>query len=57
MVPRNDCIGGLKINHTDPIYNTAVKEAQEAGVQLKAFSLNYAIDGAITKNTELTVIL
>jgi len=56
MVPRNDCCG-LKINRTDPIYNTAVKEAQEAGVQLKAFSLNYTLDGTITKNSELTVIL
>ena len=57
MVPRNDCVKGLKINHTDPIYHTAVKEAQEAGVQLKAFALNYSIDGTITANTELRVIL
>ena len=56
MVPRNDCCG-LKINRTDPIYNTAVKEAQEAGVQLRAFSLNYTLDGTITKNSELSVIL
>ena len=56
MVPRNDCCG-LKINRTDPIYNTAVKEAQEAGVQLKAFSLNYTLDGIITKNSELSIIL
>jgi hypothetical protein len=56
MVPRNDCCG-LKINRTDPIYNTAVKDAQDAGVQLKAFSLNYTLDGNITKHNELTVIL
>ena len=56
MVPRNDCIGGLKINPTDPIYHSAVKEAHDAGIQLKAYSLDYSINGTINKNSELTVM-
>jgi DNA-binding sugar fermentation-stimulating protein len=57
MVPRNDCVKGLKINTTDPIYHTAVTEANNAGVQLKAYSLDYALDGTIHKNCEIDVIL
>ena len=57
MVPRNDCVKGLKINTTDPIYHTAVKTASDAGVQLKAYLLDYALDGTIHKNCEIDVIL
>ena len=57
MVPRIDCIKGLKINTTDPIYHTAVTEANESGVQLKAYSLDYALDGTIHKNCEIDVLL
>ena len=57
IIPRNDCIKGLKINRNDPIYNNAVKEAQEAGVQLRAFSLEYNIDGTIQNSNEVLVIL
>ena len=57
MVPRIDCIKGLKINTTDSIYHTAVTEANESGVQLKAYSLDYALDGTIHKNCEIDVII
>ena len=57
IVPRDDCNKGLIINPNDPIYNNAVVKANEAGVQIRAFSLKYNIDGTIHKNAELPIIL
>jgi DNA-binding sugar fermentation-stimulating protein len=57
VVPRVDCDGGLDINDTDPIYRNAVREAQRAGVVVRAFSLNYSKDGSITKHKDLPVFI
>jgi hypothetical protein len=55
IVPRNDCNKGLIINPNDPIYKNAVNEAYESGVQVRAFSLNYELNGNIYKYDELHV--
>ena len=56
IVPRNDCNKGLIINPTDPIYRNAVSEAHESGVQVRAFSLNYELNGTIHKYDELNIV-
>jgi hypothetical protein len=55
VVPRHDCESGLEINTKDPTYNQAVDAARRSGVQVRAFSFNYSVDGSIVKNAELEV--
>jgi len=57
LVPRNDCRDGLVINPTDPIYRTAVDKAWRAGVKIRAFSLQYNVDGTIQADKEVAVIV
>lgn len=46
-VPRTDCGDGMTLNTTDPIYYAAVRDAFRAGVNIRAFSLRYALDGSV----------
>ena len=55
VVSRIDCTRGLAINEGDPIYLSAVREAKQAGVDVRAFAFAYTIDGHIEKNSELEV--
>lgn len=55
VVPRSDCERGVKINSEDPIYHQAVKDAKDAGVLMRAFALNYSVDGSICKHSEVNV--
>jgi sugar fermentation stimulation protein A len=55
VVSRTDCDQGLSINPADPIYRDAVQKAKAAGVQIRAFSLRYAIDGSIMFDKECPV--
>ena len=55
VVSRDDCEGGLKINSADPIYQDAVRAAIESGVQVRATSLKYCLDGSICKEKEVQV--
>ena len=57
LVPRNDCRDGLVINPTDPIYRSAVDKAWRSGVKIRAFSLQYNIDGSIQADKEVAVIV
>jgi len=52
-VPRNDCNDGLELNPEDPIYCKAVKQAMQAGVNVRVFGLNFYQNGAIEFNKEL----
>jgi len=57
IVPRNDCHDGLVLNPADPIYCDAVDKAQDAGVSIRGFSLNYSTDGTINLHKEVGVII
>lgn len=52
-VPRTDCGDGMTINTRDPIYYAAVLAAIRAGVQVRAFALDFAIDGTIRLHKEV----
>ena len=52
-IPRTDCGDGMTVNKDDPIYYDAVKEAIYAGVGVRAFSLNYNLDGAVCLHKEV----
>ena len=56
IVSRNDC-ETLLINPKDPIYCDALKKAKDAGVQLRAMSLSYSLDGRIVFDKECVVEL
>ncbi len=56
IVSRNDC-ETLLINPKDPIYCDALKKAQSAGVQLRACSLSYSLDGRLLFDKECAVEL
>lgn len=52
-VPRTDCGDGMTINVRDPIYYAAVTDAVRAGVRVRAFALNYQLDGSVTLDREV----
>jgi DNA-binding sugar fermentation-stimulating protein len=52
-VPRTDCGDGMTINARDPIYYAAVRDAVRAGVKIRAFSLNYQLDGCVRLEREV----
>ena len=52
-VPRTDCGDGMTINVRDPIYYAAVRDAVRAGVRIRAFSLNYQLDGYVRVEREV----
>jgi DNA-binding sugar fermentation-stimulating protein len=52
-VPRTDCGDGMTINSADPIYYDAVRSAVRAGVRIRAFSLNYSLDGHVRLDREV----
>jgi DNA-binding sugar fermentation-stimulating protein len=56
LVPRSDCGGGFEVNREDPAYYTAVKNAVLAGVQVRAFALDYTVAG-ITVHCEVPVYI
>lgn len=53
IVPRSDCCDGLELNPTDPTYCNAVRNALNAGVQVKVFGLDFHLDGTIGLFKEL----
>lgn len=52
-VPRTDCGDGMTINVRDPIYYSAVRSAVRAGVRIRAFALNYSLDGVVRLEREV----
>jgi len=54
IVPRSDCLDGLELNHLDPIYCKAVTLAMVAGVKVRAYSVDFNIDGSIKFHKRLT---
>ena len=52
-VPRTDCGDGMTINVRDPIYYAAVLAAIRAGVQVRAFALDFTLDGSIRLHKEV----
>jgi len=52
-VPRTDCGDGMTINARDPIYYAAVLAAIRAGVQVRAFALDFTLDGAVRLHKEV----
>jgi DNA-binding sugar fermentation-stimulating protein len=54
MVPRSDCMDGLELNPSDPIYCEAVSNAMSQGVQVRVFGLAFHLEGSIHFNNELT---
>lgn len=52
-VPRTDCGDGMTINARDPIYYAAVRDAVRAGVGIRAFALNYRLDGHVRLEREV----
>lgn len=55
VVPRSDCRDGLTINPTDPIYRNAVDTAWRNNVKIRAFALEYTIDGKISLDKETVI--
>jgi DNA-binding sugar fermentation-stimulating protein len=53
MVPRSDCMDGLELNPSDPIYCEAVSTAMSQGVQVRVFGLAFDKEGTIHFNKEL----
>jgi DNA-binding sugar fermentation-stimulating protein len=53
MVPRSDCMDGLELNPSDPIYCEAVSTAMSQGVQVRVFGLAFDKKGSIHFNSEL----
>jgi len=53
MIPRKDCCDGVEINEKDPIYYSAVQTAVRSGVVLRAFSLDFRLDGTIWNGGEV----
>jgi DNA-binding sugar fermentation-stimulating protein len=47
LVPRSDCGGGMKVNRTDPAYVRAVTDAIRKGMIVRAFALDYGLDGTV----------
>lgn len=47
LVPRSDCGGGMTVNITDPAYCRAVRDALRAGMIVRAFALDYGLDGTV----------
>ena len=56
IVSRSDC-ESLLINPKDPIYCDALKKARSAGVQLRAFTVSYSVDGCIQFDKECPIEL
>lgn len=56
LVPRSDCGGGFEVNREDPAYYAAVKKAIYAGVQVRAYALDYTPAG-ITLHDEVPVYI
>jgi DNA-binding sugar fermentation-stimulating protein len=52
-VPRTDCGDGMTINTRDPIYYAAVLAAIRAGVQVRAFALDFSLDGSVRLHKEV----
>ncbi len=52
-VPRTDCGDGMTVNARDPIYYAAVRDAVRAGVRVRAFALNYSLDGIVRLEREV----
>ena len=53
IVPRTDCLDGLVLNRLDPIYCKAVTAAMVAGVKVRAFSVEFNIDGSVKFHKKL----
>ena len=47
MVPRSDCGGGLELNALDPTYCAAVRSAMCKGMIVRAFAVDYTLDGRV----------
>lgn len=52
-IPRTDCGDGMTINTRDPIYYAAVVAAIKAGVRIRAFALDFALDGSVHLHKEV----
>lgn len=52
-VPRTDCGDGMTINARDPIYYSAVRDAIRSGVKIRAFALDYQLDGTVHFHKEV----
>jgi len=52
MIPRNDCGDGMIVNEKDP-YAGAVADAIRAGVKIRAFTMNYGVDGSVKVEREV----
>jgi DNA-binding sugar fermentation-stimulating protein len=57
MIPRADCGAGMDINVRDETYYEAVSAAAAAGVQVRAFALDYALDSTVSLSKEVPVYL
>jgi DNA-binding sugar fermentation-stimulating protein len=53
IIPRMDCQDGVEINEKDPVYYSAVQTAVRRGVVLRAFSLDFRLDGTIWSGGEV----
>jgi sugar fermentation stimulation protein A len=53
LVSRDDCMKGLTINPSDPVYCAAIRDAMAAGVQVRVFGVKYGLNGEIEFGGEL----
>lgn len=47
LIPRNDCGDGMYVNPRDPLYCDAVRQAIQKGMIVRAFALEYRLDGTV----------
>lgn len=53
LVPRSDCGGGMTVNAADPAYCRAVASAIRKGMIVRAFALDYRLDGSVWLDQEV----
>jgi DNA-binding sugar fermentation-stimulating protein len=53
VIPRTDCGDGMTVNVRDPIYYDAVRSAVRAGVKVRAFALEFMLDGTVHLDREV----